>query len=130
MHLQMYLDVLPMFKSCILTLEQKVPLIHRLHDEQVSLIKSFLACFIKHEVLKDLSASKLKHLDVEDKKNQLPKSEIYLGQKATMALQECNKIHQVTTQEIGVAMVGMPFTSPVEEQSVGQESSRHYRRHT
>ena len=64
LYMAVYLDVLPMFKSFVLVFEQKVPLIHRLSDEQMDLMKSFLSCFVKHKSVKDLSGQNLLDLVV------------------------------------------------------------------
>ena len=60
----LYIDLLPLFKSFILMFEQKEPMMHRLHDEQVSLVRNFLACFIKPEYLSTLSSKEMLKLDV------------------------------------------------------------------
>lgn len=41
----LYCRVLPMFKSFVLTFEQKEPMVHKAHDELTELFRSFLACF-------------------------------------------------------------------------------------
>ena len=51
LHLNLYIEILPIFKSFVLTFEQKEPLIHRIFDEQVELVKTLLACFIRPEML-------------------------------------------------------------------------------
>ena len=62
-------SVMPMFKSFILTFEQKIPMVHQLHDKMLETLKFFLSSFLKMEHLKD---SKLTTIDVNDKKHQLP----------------------------------------------------------
>ena len=113
LHMKMYMDILPMFKSAILVLEQKEPLVHRLHEEQEGILKSFLACFIKHEVLADITAKKLKKLDVKAEANHLPESQIFLGKKSTRALSDVNETDQRTRQTLGLAMAGLPMMIPV-----------------
>ena len=39
------ISLLPIFKSFILTFEQKEPLVHRLFDEVCAVFKTFLGCF-------------------------------------------------------------------------------------
>ncbi|XP_022111404.1 LOW QUALITY PROTEIN: uncharacterized protein LOC110990631 [Acanthaster planci] len=46
--MNLYLSVLPLFKSFILIFEQKQPMCHRLHDEMVDLFKHFFS--LKHSV--------------------------------------------------------------------------------
>lgn len=62
--LNMYLSVLPMFKSFVLSLESKEPRIHTLHDRLEDLFRNFLLCFMKPEVFKDLSVSQLASLNI------------------------------------------------------------------
>ena len=51
-----YTTILPIFKSLVLVFEQKEPQIHKIHDMMVNNLRTFLTCFMKHEVIKDLSA--------------------------------------------------------------------------
>ena len=55
-----YTTILPLFKSMVLVLEQKEPQVHKLHDMMVNNLRSFLACFIKYEVIKNISPKQLK----------------------------------------------------------------------
>ena len=50
-----YTTILPLFKSMVLVFEQKEPQVHKLHDMMVNNLQSFLACFMKYEVVKNLS---------------------------------------------------------------------------
>jgi hypothetical protein len=87
----MYLALLPLFKSLILTLEQKEPLVHRLHDKLTDSFRGFLALFFQHEVIKDLTGKRLKSLDVEDEHNHLPLSSVYVGSATGSMLEEMMK---------------------------------------
>ena len=82
LHVNLYLEILPIFKSFILIFEQREPLVHRIYDEQVDLVKTLLACFIKPEFIKDITGRKLKGLDLKDKNMQRKLNEIYVGTKA------------------------------------------------
>ena len=42
-------SILTIFKSFILTFEQKEPMVHRLFDDIVLVFKTFLTCFLTHE---------------------------------------------------------------------------------
>ena len=55
-----YTTILPLFKSMVLVFEQKEPQVHKLHDMMVNNLRSFLACFIKYEVIKNISPKQLK----------------------------------------------------------------------
>ena len=61
-----YTTILPLFKSMVLVFEQKEPHVHKLHDMMVNNLRSFLACFIKYEVIKNLSAKRLKKVNILD----------------------------------------------------------------
>ena len=82
LHLNLYLEILPIFKSFILTFEQREPLVHRIYDEQVELVKTLLACFIKPEYLRDITGRKIKSLDLNNKDIQRKLNAIYVGTKA------------------------------------------------
>ncbi|XP_055881072.1 uncharacterized protein LOC129925675 [Biomphalaria glabrata] len=77
--LNLYLGVLPLFKSFILLFESKEPRIHLLFDEQIQLIKNFLICFVKPETVRDFDFSKVADFDL-DKDVFLNYSLLYTGQ--------------------------------------------------
>lgn len=52
-----YLSILPLLKEYIKLFEGNSPLIHKLNDKQVELLKSFLSLFIRPEILKQESKS-------------------------------------------------------------------------
>ena len=49
----LFLSVLPLFKSFILTFEQKEPLMHRLYRSLIENFRAFLGCFVKFEMIND-----------------------------------------------------------------------------
>ena len=61
-----YTTILPLFKSMVLVFEQKEPQVHKLHDMMVNNLRSFLACFIKYEVIKNISPKQLKKVNILD----------------------------------------------------------------
>ena len=60
------------FKSFVLVFEQKEPIMHRIHDELPSVVRHFFACFLKIQILADISSKRLSQLDVTKAENQLP----------------------------------------------------------
>ena len=58
------MSVVPLFKSFILTFEQKEPLIHRLHRSLIENFRAFLGCFAMFEVFNDTPYNKLNSIDV------------------------------------------------------------------
>lgn len=56
----------------------KAPLIHKLNDQQVDLVREFLACFVKPEKLPS-SGRRLQKLNLDDKANLLPVKKMFLG---------------------------------------------------
>lgn len=85
--MNMYLSVLPMFKSFVLMFERKEPMVHRLHDEQTDLFRHFLACFMRQEKLHDISASKLQKIKVGDPSMHLPSKDVFIGDAAERILE-------------------------------------------
>ena len=55
-----YQTILPLFKSMVLIFEQKEPHVHKLRDMMINNLQRFVACFIKFEVIKDLSSKQFK----------------------------------------------------------------------
>ncbi len=98
LHLNFYVDVLPLFKSFVLMFEQKEPMVHRLHEEQTDLVQNFLACFIRHEHLKGVSASDLKNLAVDDKNLHHSLHNVYVGQGCDQILEELSQPSEARSQ--------------------------------
>ena len=73
------MPVLPLFKSFILTFEQKEPLIHRLHRSLIENFRVFLGCLMKFEVINDTSYNKLNSIDVSSALRKL--KTFYVGNK-------------------------------------------------
>ena len=65
LQLKFFSSSLPLLKEFVLLFQRQDPLIHVLHDEQVSLVKQFLLCFIKAEVVKSFNTSTLLHRPVK-----------------------------------------------------------------
>ena len=55
-----YQTILPLFKSMVLIFERKEPQVHKLHDMMINNLQSFVGCFMKFEVIKDLSSKQFK----------------------------------------------------------------------
>ena len=60
----LFMSLLPLFKSFILTFEQKEPLLHRLRRSLVENFRALLGCFMKFEVINNTPNSKLNLIDV------------------------------------------------------------------
>ena len=72
-----YEAVLPMFKSFILTFEQKTPQVYKLHLKLAEVTRDFFACILKHQSIKGLTGSKLKKPNI---KNELSKTkDFFIG---------------------------------------------------
>ncbi|XP_011677577.2 uncharacterized protein LOC105444695 [Strongylocentrotus purpuratus] len=83
--LHFYASVLPLLKNFVLCFQKKETQIHKLHDKIVDLTKTFLACYIKPEVLQQ-SDKKLKTMDVTEKSSLLMLDDIFIGPKAEAIL--------------------------------------------
>ena len=75
----LFMSVLPLFKSFILTFEQKEQLIHRLHRSLDETFRAFLGCFTKFEVINDTPNNKLSLIDVASNVRKL--KTLYVGDK-------------------------------------------------
>ncbi|XP_041456680.1 uncharacterized protein LOC121408975 isoform X2 [Lytechinus variegatus] len=85
-HIHLYLSLLPMFKSFIITFEQRAPMVHRAHEEHMELATHFLACFVKTEKIKNITAQQIKSLQIDAKENLEDLSNMYMGSKAKKLL--------------------------------------------
>ena len=85
MHL--YATMLPQLKSYVLLFEAKKPSVHKLHDEQVRLLTSFLVFFVKPQCIPakstELAAKEFSKDDF------LADSDIFLGPATRKVLMEC-----------------------------------------
>ena len=75
-------------------------MIHVLHDEQFSLVKKFLGCFVKPECIKDLRPKKLAHLEIT---HEMLQKEVFLEQSTHKLLEKwqgvCGK-SKICVQEL------------------------------
>ena len=88
------MSALPLFKSFILTFEQKELIIHRLHRSLVENFRAFLGCFMKVEVINNTPNNKLNLIDVASNVRKL--ETLYVGdenEKLVSSLRE-NKIQR------------------------------------
>lgn len=76
-----FLAVLPMLKENILMFQAASPHIHMLYEKQWSLLKNFLSCFVKPEILQSTgrSSKMIQNLKIEELSNHLPISSIFEG---------------------------------------------------
>ena len=87
-YIHLYLSVLPVFKSFILSFEQRAPMAHRLHEEQMSILQHLLCSFIKHELVKGVGPKQLRALDLEAADNQQSLDSIFVGQEVRKLLSQ------------------------------------------
>ena len=73
----LFMSILLLFKSFILTFEQKESLIHQLHRSLVENFRAFLGCFMKFEVINNTSNNKLNLIDVASNVRKL--KTLYVG---------------------------------------------------
>ena len=64
--LDFYVSVLPLLKNYVLLFQKQEPQIHKLHDEQVTLLRQVFTCFIKPEALVKASGKDLALLNLKD----------------------------------------------------------------
>lgn len=91
-----YLSVLPMFKSLVLTFEQKEPQVHKLHTTMVESLRNFLGCFIKFEVLSNGTDMKTIKIDSNLRKRKT----FYVGDenlKLLSSLKKKKALHDIVT---------------------------------
>ena len=86
------------FKSFVLVFEQKEPMVHRIHDELTSAVRHFFACFVKIQILADISSKRLSQLDVTKAENQLPINQWHVGTDARQILRKLAADHPVKTE--------------------------------
>lgn len=67
-------------------------MVHRIHEEHMSFVCHFLACFMKQETLKDITPNQLKNLDLMKKDQHHPAAELFVGTKAKSILNKKRRV--------------------------------------
>jgi hypothetical protein len=80
-----YISALAMLKQYVCLFQLKEPMIHKLHDEQELLIKKFLSCFCKPEMMAGMTPKKIKALDLKPDMF-LRRRDMYIGGAAQVIL--------------------------------------------
>lgn len=88
-------------KQFVLKFQKKEPLIHQLHDEQLSLVRNFLIKFIEAKFIRGLDAVALKSLSLTDDHINCNEDEIFIGCEA----RECLKNSRLSVSSAFMACV-------------------------
>ncbi|XP_041361320.1 uncharacterized protein LOC121377407 [Gigantopelta aegis] len=81
--------VLKLLKEFVLLFQKKSPMIHLLHDAQEQLLRDFMACFVKAELVVHKSAAQLKAMNPGIDEGQFSrKSDMFVGIKAEKIIKE------------------------------------------
>ena len=67
-----------LLKQCVCLFQTVAPMVHKLHDQQKTTFRDFLACYVHLEHIKDKSARALKTLELGSDKVMKAK-DMYLG---------------------------------------------------
>lgn len=85
-----YNDIFPIFSKYIKLFQSQKPLIHELHVEMFTLIKSFMSFFINHTLISNIESCKdLKKININDENNHLSDNVIYVGAGAKKLISKC-----------------------------------------
>ncbi|KAK1893717.1 Glutathione S-transferase F10 [Dissostichus eleginoides] len=95
LHLSVYLGVLPILKEYVMVFQGSQTLVHKLHDKQLEVVTSFMACFVKAEHL-HTTPKKLVEMEFSDK--MLPLRELYVGPLAEKLKAEHPNIQLIVLQ--------------------------------
>ena len=113
-----------MLKSYVLLFQGKDPLIHKLHDNQMSVAKKLCACFIKPQHLSD-SPQTLESLDLDNVDYHLPLESCYIGKQTSTILNACSqsqrrdfliKVNKCYRQAAKHILRTFPLTNPLLQQ--------------
>ena len=89
--------MLHLLKKYVLIFQIREPLIHMLRDEQLLLMKDFMGCFVKPELLLDVSGKKICKIDLEADASLLKKKDMFIGPQAQHLLKECRRSNSKAT---------------------------------
>ncbi|GFO19065.1 hypothetical protein PoB_004557000 [Plakobranchus ocellatus] len=84
--LNFYSSALPMLKEYVYQFQCVEPMVHKMHDFQVSTTRKFLASFIKPEKIVDLTPKQLLKLDVGSVENNLDLKQLFIGKTTSTGL--------------------------------------------
>ena len=66
-------------------------MLHRLRGKQILLMTDFMGCFVKPELLLDVSGKKICMIDLEADASLLKKKDMFIGPQALRLLKECRR---------------------------------------
>ena len=111
--IHLYMATLPVFKSLILSLEQKTPMIHRIYDEVLDFVRKFLSSFMKPDKIASMNASQLQKLDIDNKSLLLPLNDVYIGEETAQIVSKWDYACHARHQELEMFLQGLPITNPL-----------------
>lgn len=82
LNLSLFISVLPLLQEYVKLFQTGSPSIHLMYDKQITLLKNFIVCFVKPEVITAIgnSPKKIKQLHVDEPQNHLQKKKcIFIG---------------------------------------------------
>ncbi|GFO36923.1 hypothetical protein PoB_006342800 [Plakobranchus ocellatus] len=86
--LNFYSSALPMLKEYVCQFQCVEPMVHKMHDFQVSTTRKFLASFIKPEKIVDLTPKQLLKLDVGSVESNLDLKQLFIGKTTSTILKD------------------------------------------
>ena len=101
LQLKLFMDSLALLKEFVMLFQSIAPLIHVLHDQQLSMMRQYLLYFVKPECMKPLKTETLLKLDLDDTSNHLDLDAVFLG-KAELHLQKLSPEIQRSFRETAV----------------------------
>lgn len=94
--LHTYISALSLLKEYVLFFQKREPVVHRLHDKQVDLLKDFLACFVTPASLQTPDLTKI---DLDNKKNLLPGRHLTVGTTASKLMSKQSKEIKISIRD-------------------------------
>ena len=111
--IHLYMATLPVFKSLILSLEQKTPMIHRIYDEVLNFVRKFLSSCMKPDKIASMNASQLQKLDIDNKSLLLPLNDVYIGEETAQIVSKWDYACHARHHELEMFLQGLPITNPL-----------------
>ena len=87
-------------------------MMHRIRDELTSVVRHFFACFLKIQILADISSKRPSQLDVTKAENQLPINQWHVGTVARQILRKLPADHPVKTEFYKAMKQAFELASP------------------
>ncbi|GFO05574.1 Dnaj homolog subfamily c member 10-like [Plakobranchus ocellatus] len=94
-------SILPKFNKFIKMFEKEEPLVHKIHDELILVLKHFLSAYMKHEEL-NANEARLHKLDLKNEELFLKPDQVFIGEDTVKVFEKKNDLSSFQKHALSV----------------------------